>query len=134
MVMEFSDGEASILLGATLMHWGVPFRSASKRELTDRQQAIVDEVSEKLIALRAVHQQSGPHETHAIELSDPEIGLLIWIVEDCLRECGNDRTELSLQLKTSDRGAVESLLERMRITTHSANGPSQTLRTGAASA
>jgi hypothetical protein len=35
-------------------------------------------------------------------------------VEDCLNECGNDATELSLQLKTSERSEVETLLERIR--------------------
>jgi hypothetical protein len=33
MMIQFSDKEASILLGATLMHWRVPFPFASKHEL-----------------------------------------------------------------------------------------------------
>ena len=48
-MIQLSDHEASILLGATLMHWGVPFRFASKREWTEHQQAIIDRASDKLI-------------------------------------------------------------------------------------
>ena len=115
MVLQLSDREASILLGATLMHWGVPFRRAAKRELTDRQQAIVDEASEKLIALRESYLRLQLQEVHGVPLSAHEIGLLIEVIEDCLAECGNDATELSLQLKTSERQEVEALVRRMRL-------------------
>lgn len=115
MMMQLSDREASILLGATLMHWGVPFRCACRRELTDHQQAIVDEASEKLMALREAHQRSPLQETQAVHLSDEELALLVGIVDDCLGECGDDPTELSLQLKASNRMEVETLLGRMRV-------------------
>jgi hypothetical protein len=112
--MRFSDKEASILLGATLMHWGVPFRSAAKRDLTEHQQAIVDVASEKLISLRETCQRTQVQKGQEVVLSGEEAALLIALVEDCLNECGSDATELSLQLKTSDRSDVETLLERMR--------------------
>jgi hypothetical protein len=114
-MLPLSDREASILLGATLMHWGVPFRSAAKRELTDQQQAIVDAASEKLIALREAHQRPRLQEVQGVPLSDQEIALLVRVVDDCLGECGNDPTELRLQLKTSERTEIEALLGRMRV-------------------
>jgi hypothetical protein len=115
MTILLSDKEASILLGATLMHWGVPFRIAEKRELTEQQQAIVDEASDKLIALREAYQRPQDQAIQEIQLSEGEVALLIAVVEDCLHECGDDPTELSLQLKTSERTEVEALLERMRL-------------------
>jgi hypothetical protein len=114
MAIRLSDKEASILLGATLMHWGVPFRSAARRDLTEHQQAILDEASEKLIALRETWQRTQVQEAQEVLLSGEEAALLIAVVEDCLNECGSDATELSLQLKTSERNEVETLLERIR--------------------
>jgi hypothetical protein len=116
LTIRLSDKEASILLGATLMHWGVPFRSAAKRALSEHQQAMVDEASEKLINLRETCQRGQVQEAQEVVLSGEEMALLIAvvIVEDCLKECGSDATELSLQLKTSERSEVETLLERMR--------------------
>ncbi len=117
MILQLSDREASILLGATLMHWGVPFRSTAKRQLTDHQQAIVDSASDKLIALRAAYQQPQPQDVQGVHLSDHEVALLIEVVDDCLSECGNDSTELSLQLQTDERKEVETLVRRMRCST-----------------
>ena len=114
MTIRFSDKEASILLGATLMHWGVPFRRTARRELTEHQQAMVDEASDKLIGLRETCQRSHLQEALDVPLLDDEAALLIEVVEDCLKECGGDPTELCLQLKTRDRQAVETLLERIR--------------------
>jgi hypothetical protein len=114
MMIRLSDKEASILLGATLMHWGVPFRRATRRDLTEHQQGLVDEVSDKLIGLRETYQRSQVQETQEVLLADQEAALLIAVVEDCLKECGNDPTELNLQLKTSERNEVETLLERIR--------------------
>lgn len=96
------------------MHWGVPFRSAAKRDLTEHQQAILDEASDKLIVLRETYQRSQSQDNQEVILSEQEAGLLIAVVEDCLNECGSDATELSLQLKTSDRNQVETLLNRIR--------------------
>src|SRR5262249_13700622 len=113
MLNRFSDQEAAILLGATLMHWGVPFRRAPKRPLTNEEQEVVDETSNKLIHLREQNQKqvSGIKE---IDLSDKEAALLVQVMEDCLNECGSDSSELSLQLKTSVRSDVETLLKRLR--------------------
>jgi hypothetical protein len=115
MTIRLSDREASILLGATLMHWGVPFHTAAKRELTEDQQAIVDEASDKLIGLRETYQRSQVQTSQEVHLSDEETAFLIAVVEDCLNECGNDPTELRLQLKTSEGKEVETLLERLRL-------------------
>ena len=112
--MTLTDKEASILLGATLMHWGVPFHAVPRRKLTDHQQTIVDEASEMLIGIRESSRQSQGQEALEVGLSDEAIGLLIAVVEDCLNECGMDVTELRLQLKTSESQEVEALLERMR--------------------
>lgn len=114
MMIRLSDKEMAILLGATLMHWGVPFRRAARRELTERQQAIVDEASDKLIGLRETYQRTQVPEVQEVLLSDQEAALLIAVVEDCLQECDRDSTELHLQLKTSARTEVEALLERFR--------------------
>ena len=114
MMIRLSDKEVSILLGATLMHWGVPFRRAARRELTEHQQAMVDEASDKLIGLREACQRSRVQEAQEVLLSDQEAALLIAVVEDCLNECGSDPTELGVQLKTSARNEVETLLERIR--------------------
>jgi hypothetical protein len=114
MKTRLSDKEAAILLGATLMHWGVPFRSTAKRDLTEHQQAIVDEASEKLIALRETCQRTHVQGAQDVVFSGKEAALLIVVVEDCLNECGSDATELSLQLKTSERSEVETLVERLR--------------------
>jgi hypothetical protein len=81
MMIQLSDREASILLGATLMHWGVPFRSVTKRALTDPQQAVVDAASEKLIALREAYQQPQLQGVQSVQLSDHEIALLIEVVD-----------------------------------------------------
>ena len=115
MMLQLSDREASILLGATLMHWGVPFQIAEKRELSDQPQAIMDAASEKLIAFRGTCQRTQLQEVQSVPLLDIEIDLLIRVVEDCLAECGNDSTELSLQLNTSEREEVEALLRRLRL-------------------
>jgi hypothetical protein len=114
MKIRLSDKEASILLGATLMHWGVPFRNTAKHELTEPQQAMVDEASDRLIGLREGYQRRPDQETQEVVLSEQEVALLIAVVEDCIDECGSDPTELSLQLKTSERNEVETLLERIR--------------------
>lgn len=106
-MLQLSDHDASILLGAALMHWGVPFRFVSKRELTDHQQVIVDAASDKLRSSRGSHQS-------APALTDSEIALLIDVVENCLEECGNDAVELRVQMKAGDRREVEELLNRMR--------------------
>ena len=102
------------MLGATLMHWGVPFRTAARRALTEQQQAMVDEAAEKLIGLRESNQRLPGQETQEVLLSDTEAVLLIDVVEDCLKECGSDPIELHLQLKTSQRADVERLLDRLR--------------------
>jgi hypothetical protein len=114
MMIRLSDKEASILLGATLMHWGVPFRFAARRELTEHQQATVEEASDKLIGLREQIQHRQGQEAQEVHLTDEQAALLIAVVEDCLNECGDDPTELSLQLKTSERNEVETLLQRLR--------------------
>jgi hypothetical protein len=113
-MIPLSDSEAAILLGATLMHWGIPFRTAAKRDMTDDQQATVDAASMKLIALRKEYQGPRFQTVLGATLSDHEVALLIEVVEDCLAECGNDATELSLQLKTNSRQEVESLVGRLR--------------------
>jgi hypothetical protein len=115
MMIRLSDKEASVLLGATLMHWGVPFRTTARRELTEHQQAIVEEASDKLIGLREQLRQRQPQEAQEVSLTDEQAALLIAIVEDCLNECGSDPTELSLQLKTSERNEVETLVQRFRV-------------------
>jgi hypothetical protein len=114
MVIPLTDREAAILLGATLMHWGVPFHSAAKRELTEDQQALADAASTKLITLREEYQRPLVQKVQGIPLSDDEITLLIEVVDDCLIECGNDATELSLHLNTSARQEVETLVSRLR--------------------
>ncbi len=114
MAIVLSDREAAILLGATLTHWGVPFRFSTKRPLSDREQAVIDEASDKLIALREAFQQtphSGPGD---VPLSAEEVSLLAEVVTACLAECGDDPVELELQLKTRARAEVEALLERLR--------------------
>src|SRR5258707_5268752 len=121
-MIQLSDREPSILLGATLMHWGVPFRSAAKRELTAQQQVIMDAASEKLIALREAYQRPQLQGIESVQLADHEIALLIEVVDDCLDECGHDATELSLQLKTSERKEVETLLQRLRFLGERARG------------
>jgi hypothetical protein len=118
-MIQLTDKEAAILLGATLMHWGVPFHFALRRGLTDHQQAIIDEASEKLITLREAQQRSQAQEAQAVNLSDQEIVLLVLVLEDCLAECGDDPTELSLQLKTSERRQIETLLGRIRVSMQS---------------
>lgn len=115
-MIPLSNRDAAILLGATLMHWGVPFHSAAKRELTADQQETVDAASTKLIAWREKYQGDPVQQVQGIALSDNEITLLIEGVEDCLAECANDATELSLHLKTSEREEVETLASRLRRT------------------
>ena len=114
MLIRLSDMEMSILLGATLMHWGVPFRRTARQDMTEYQQAMLDAASDKLIALRESSQRSLVQENQGVPLSDEEAALLITVVEDCLSECGNDPTEMRLQLKTSDCSEVKALLERVR--------------------
>jgi hypothetical protein len=116
MMIRLSDKEASILLGATLMHWGVPFRKATKHELTGDKQALVDEASDRLIGLRDAWQLSHVQEGQEVYFSDQEAALLIAVVEDCLKECGNDPIELNLQLKTRERNDIETLLQRFLAT------------------
>ena len=119
MMIRLSDKEAAMLLGATLMHWGVPFHHAPRRELTEHEQALVDEASDKLIGLREAYQRTQMQETQEVLLLDQEAALLIAVVEDCLHECGGDPTELGLQLKTRERNEVETLLERIRASLRS---------------
>jgi len=113
MGIRFTDQEAAILLGAGLMHWGVPFHFCTKHELSDEQQAILEAASDKLVAVREAAHGSGVA-ADEVDLSDEEIALLIEIVDNCLCECGADPVELHLQLKTRDRLDVDSLLWRLR--------------------
>jgi hypothetical protein len=106
-MLQLSDRDASILLGAALMHWGVPFRFTTKRALTDHQQSIVDAACDKL------------RESPRQPLSDAEAALLADVVENCLEECGNDPVELRLQLKTGERREADSLLQRLRASLQS---------------
>jgi hypothetical protein len=114
MLMQLSDRETSILLGATLMHWGVPFHRTKKHELTSEQQAIADVLSEKLISARQDAGSPILRQIQSVQLSDNDAALLVQILDDCLKEIGNDSTELSLQLKTTDRREIEALINRMR--------------------
>jgi len=114
MKIRLSDKEAASLLGATLMHWGVPFRRTARRPLTEHQQSIVDEASDRLIDLREAYQRTDMREAQEVLLSDQEAALLIAVVEDCLKECGNDATELHLHLQATQPSEVETLLERIR--------------------
>jgi hypothetical protein len=114
MRIRLSDQEAAIFLGATLMHWGVPFRRATKHDLSEQQQSIVDAASEKLIAVREAHQRSPRQEIPEVDLSNQEAALIIAVVEDCLKECVDDPTELRLQMHAHNRQVVETLLERIR--------------------
>jgi hypothetical protein len=115
MRLRFSDSDASIVLGATLMHWGVPFRRAARHELTEHQQGVVDQASEKFISLKDSFLTYAGQNDQEVLLSDEEAALLIEVVQDCLNECGSDESELRLQLKTSERHRVEILLERLRV-------------------
>jgi hypothetical protein len=114
MMFPLSDREAAILLGATLMHWGVPFHRVNKRELSDDQQATVDATSTRLVARREEYRGHPAQQVQAIALSDNEITLLTDVLEDCLAECGNDATELGLHLKASTRQEVATLVNRLR--------------------
>jgi hypothetical protein len=96
------------------MHWGGPFRTAARHELTAHQQATVEEASDKLIGLREQLQQRQAQEAQEVLLTDEQAALLIVVVEECLDECGSEPIELSLQLKTSERNEVEILLQRIR--------------------
>lgn len=115
MILELCDREASILTGATLMHWRVPFHSAPKRELTVQEQEIVEAASEKLRSLHQAYLRPQLQEVLSVPLSDQELALLIEVVEDCLAECGSDSTELRLQLNTSEPKEVEALVKRLRL-------------------
>ncbi len=115
MMLELSDREASILLGATLMHWGVPFHFAVKHELTNQAQAIVDAAVEKLRALRQAYLRPQLQEVLNVSLSEQELTVLIEVVEDCLAECGSDSIELRLQMNTSEPKEVEALVKRLRL-------------------
>jgi hypothetical protein len=114
MLVQFSDKEASIVLGATLMHWGVPFHRAEKRVLIDQQQAIVDAASDKLIASRKATVHSKTRDITEVSLSDQEIALLAEVVENCLAECGDDAVDLDLHLHSRDCKEVEALSIRLR--------------------
>jgi hypothetical protein len=105
-----TDHEIAILLGATLMHWGVPFHFSTKRPLSAPQQKIVDEASEKLIALRSP-PSSQPRE---VNLSDSEIALLAEVADNCIEECGNNAVDLRLHLAANNRREVEMLIARLR--------------------
>jgi hypothetical protein len=113
MGISLSDQEAAILLGAGLMHWGVPFHFCAKHELSDEQQATLEAASDKLVALREAAHRSGVA-GHDVDLTDEEIAVLIEVVNNCLCECGDDPIELHLQLKTRDRMDVDSLLRRLK--------------------
>ena len=120
--MQISDRETSILLGATLMHWGVPFHSAAKRELSDHQKELADQASDKLIAARAVQT---PSPFRVVDLSDSEIALLVEIVHNCVEECGNNSIDLRLHLQAGDRREVEALIAHLQSCLPSAESASR---------
>jgi hypothetical protein len=113
MGIKIKNKEADILLGATLMHWGVPFRFTTKLELTENQQNIIEAASDKLISLRELYHETKNFEGCEADLSAQEIALLAEVGRACLAECGNDLVELELQLKTRSKSEVESLLSRL---------------------
>jgi hypothetical protein len=114
MGFTVTDKEAEILLGATLMHWGIPFRFTAKHELTENEQALVEQASESLIEMRERLQQSkNLHHSQELSLSPQQIQKLRDVMVDCLAECGNDVVELGLQLKTRNKAEVEALVARL---------------------
>jgi hypothetical protein len=114
MVLTLSDKEASVILGATLMHWGVPFHFTTKHVLTEPEQELLDELSERLISIRNTADQEEPIRPLFIAVSDEERRLLIEVLSACLAECGDNLMEISLHLKAGSKDEVVALIERLR--------------------
>lgn len=114
MKFSFSDKEAAILLGAMLMHWGLPFRKATRRPLNDNQQAVLDRMSDRLVEMS---ERKGS--SIEFEISPEEAGLCVMVLEDCVHECTDDATEMRLQLKTDRPSEIDAVL--VRLSTCSAN-------------
>lgn len=114
MVLTLSDKDASIILGATLMHWGVPFHFTTKPVLTTAEQALIDALSERLISLRNAIDTERPIPSLSFSVSDSERRLMIEVLSACLDECGDDSWEMSLHLKAESKDQVAVLIERLR--------------------
>jgi hypothetical protein len=114
MQTHYSEPEIAILLGATLMHWGVPFHQARKQDITGEQQDHLDAISDKLIAVRDTAAAKSKKSSLSIDLTEQESMLLTQVLDDCLRECGDNPTDLRIHLKANDRKEVDSLLAKMR--------------------
>jgi hypothetical protein len=114
--------EVGIVLGVRLMYWGVPFHRITKRALSHEEDAAGDAVWERLLALRdaaRTSESSGGHENDDppfvfLPLTEEERRLYVEMTQACLAECGDDEIELRIQLGTSNREALEQVLEKVR--------------------
>lgn len=114
MMISLTRQETAILLGATLMHSGVPFHFTRKRELSESEFERVEQVDDQLLALRNRPPAAGAGEFLVADLDKVELILLVGIIQDCLAECRDNAVELRLHLRVNERGEVEALLERLR--------------------
>jgi hypothetical protein len=88
MVLTLSRKEVSIILGATLMHWGVPFHFKEKQALTETEQSLLDDLSERIICIRDAAGQERHGEVLSIPVSDEERKLLIEVLSETLSHKG----------------------------------------------
>ena len=114
MSIDLSDREKEMLLGATLMHWGVPFQSVTKRVLKQEEQLILDTMSDRLTASRRGAGASSPLEAESpVNFSRNEQLLLSEVLKSCLEECGTNMVEIHLHLKANTKSEVELLISRI---------------------
>jgi hypothetical protein len=114
MEMNLTDKEIAVLLGATLMHWGVPFHFTRKRVLNETEQAVLDTVSDRLIRVQSIAGSHQPPTSLTVDFSADERRLLVEVLAACLAECGDNLTDMRLHLKADSRDEVNDLLQRLR--------------------
>ncbi len=113
MLINLADIEASIILGAALMYWGLPFHFAQKRNLTERETRTLDDISERLVAYRENLRLGANDTIPGVAFSRVELDLILEVLGACLKECDENPVDLSFHLGTRNKNDVQSLLERL---------------------
>lgn len=111
MQMQLSKQNASVLLGALLMHWGVPFSRLNKRPLSIEEQRLLDALSDRLVVFLENFNSSEMAVLGCFQFTVFETVLTRAVLYDCLFECDGDATELRIHLRSESREDVQTLLE-----------------------
>lgn len=112
--ISLTKQELAIVLGALLMHWGVPFRSTHKKALTDREQQLVDDVKRQghaYLDADAAHPSRSPF---VLKSTTEHITVLVQVIDRCVDECSSNEIDTRIHLQAESVDDVRRLVARLR--------------------